>query len=79
MQNQAHSLTLEKKKIDKDPNFEIDDSVKNIFAKCYVPNWHKEVFVIAKVKDANPWTHVIYNVKDEEIVGMFHENKSKRV
>ena len=40
---------------DKDPKFKIGDIVrisdyKNIFAKCYVPNWSEEVFFIKKVK-----------------------------
>ena len=30
------------------PKFKVGDHVKmsNIFAKCYVPNWSEEVFVI---------------------------------
>ena len=41
---------------DKDPKFKVDDIVriskyKNIFAKGYVRNWFKEVFVITKVKN----------------------------
>ena len=27
---------------------------KNIFAKCYTPNWSEEVFVIKKVKNTVP-------------------------
>ena len=39
----------------KDPKFKIGDIVKiseykNIFEKCYIPNWSEEVFVIKKVK-----------------------------
>ena len=46
---------------DKDPKFKIGDIVriskyKNIFAKGYVPNWSKEVFVIKNVKNTVPWT-----------------------
>ena len=38
-----------------DPKFKVVDHVrtskyKNIFAKCYNPNWSDEVFVIKKVK-----------------------------
>ena len=29
---------------------------KSIFAKCYIPNWSKEVFMIKKVKDSVPQT-----------------------
>ena len=40
---------------EKDPEFKIGDTVriskyKNFFAKRYVPNWSKEVFVIKKVR-----------------------------
>ena len=45
----------------KDPKFEIGDTVrildyKNIFVKCYAPNWYEEVFVIKKVKNTVPQT-----------------------
>ena len=45
----------------KDPKFEIGDTVrildyKNIFVKCYTPNWYEEVFVIKKVKNTVPQT-----------------------
>ena len=44
---------------DQDPKFKIDDIVriskhKNIFAKCYVPNWSEGVFVIKKIKNTVP-------------------------
>ena len=32
---------------------------KNIFGKCYTPNWSEEMFVILKVKTTVPWTYVI--------------------
>ena len=43
----------------KNPKFEVDDHVKtskhkSIFAKDYVSNWSKEVFVIEKVKNTVP-------------------------
>ena len=43
-------------KNDKDTRFMVGDNVKkskyeNIFAKGYVPNWSKDVFVIKKVKN----------------------------
>ena len=46
---------------EKDPKF--GDHVrtskyKNIFAKGYAPNWPEEVFVISKIKDRVPWSHV---------------------
>ena len=46
------------------PKFKAGDHLrisnsKNIFAKSYVPNWSKEVFLIKKVKNAVPWAYVI--------------------
>ena len=60
--------------------FKIDHIVriskyKNIFAKDYVPNWYKEVFVMKKVKNTAPWTHVISDVNEEEIVGIFYKKE----
>ena len=48
----------------KNPRFKVGDHVriskyKNIFAKRYVPNWSKKVFVISKIKNTVPWTLVI--------------------
>ena len=42
-----------------DPKFKVGIHVriskyKNIFAKCYIPNWSEEVFVIKKVKNTVP-------------------------
>ena len=39
-----------------DPKFKVGDHVriakyKNIFAKCYIPNWSEEDFGITKVKN----------------------------
>ena len=48
---------------------------KNIFAKDYVPNWYKEVFVMKKVKNTAPWTHVISDLNEEEIVGTFYKKE----
>ena len=44
-----------------DPKFEVGDHVriskyKNVFAKCYVPDWFEEGFVITKVKNTVLWT-----------------------
>ena len=42
---------------------------KNIFAKGYVPNWSKEIFVINRIKNTVPWTYVINELNGEEITG----------
>ena len=48
---------------------------KNIFAKCYAPNWSEEVLVIKKIKNTVPWTYVIDDLKCEEVVGMFYQKE----
>ena len=51
---------------------------QNIFAKSYVPNWSQEVFVINKVKNTVPWTYVISNLNEEEIIGTFYEKELQK-
>ena len=63
-----------------DPKFKIGDTVriskcKNMFAKGYVPNWSEEVLAIKKVQNTVPWTHVISDLKGEEIVETFYEKE----
>ena len=38
---------------------------KNIFAKCYVPNWSEEVLAIKKLKNTVPWTQVVSDLNGE--------------
>ena len=61
----------------KDPKFKVGDhnrisKHKNVFAKGYTPNWSEEVFVVSKVKNTVPWTYVINDLNDEEIIGTFY-------
>ena len=65
---------------DKNPKFKVGDHVgiskyKNIFAKGYLPNWSEEMFIIKKIKNTVPWTYVLYDLNDEEIIGTFYENE----
>ena len=67
---------------DNDPKFKVGDHVriskyKNIFAKSYTPNG-SEVFLIKKVKNTVPWTHIISDFSSEEIVGTFYEKEVQR-
>ena len=67
----------------KDPKFKVGDHVriskyKSVFAKGYTPNWSEEVFIIKKVKNIVPWTYVIDDLNDEEIIGTFYEKKSTK-
>ena len=62
---------------DKDPKFKVGDQLsitnhKHIFAKGCTPNWSEEGFVINKVKPTVPWTYVISDLDDDEIIGIFY-------
>ena len=66
---------------DKGPKFKIGDIVKiskykNISAKDSVSNWCEKTFVIKKVKNTVPWAYVISDLKREESVGKFCEQKT---
>ena len=72
-----------KKKLMIDPKFKVSDHVraskyKNIFTKRYTPNWSKEIFVIKKVKNLVPWTYVICDLNDNEIIGTFYEKELQK-
>ena len=76
-------IDFEKIDKDKDPKFNVGDYVriskyKNIFAKRYMPNWSEEVFIISKIKNTVPWTYVINDLNDEEIIGTFYEKKLQK-
>ena len=67
---------------DEYPKFKIGGIVriskfKSIFAKCYVPNWSEEVFVITKVKSTVSWTYVISDLNGEKIVRIFYKKNWK--
>ena len=51
---------------------------KNIFAKGYMPNCSEEISVIKKIKNTLPWTYVINDLNDEEIIGTFCENELQK-
>ena len=73
-------INFKKEVNDKNPKFKVGDHVRiskyrNIFAKGYMPNWSGEIFIIKKIKNTVPWTYVINDFKDEEIIGAFYENE----
>ena len=73
-------IDFKKEVNDKDPKFKVGDHVriskyKNTFAKGYTPNWSEEVFIIHKVKNTVPWTYVINNLNDEEIMEIFYKKE----
>ena len=76
-------IDYRKETYDKNPKFKTVNNVrkskyKNVFAKCYTPNWSEEVFVIKKVKNTMPWTYVINDLNEENIVGTFYKNELQK-
>ena len=76
-------IDLGKEVNDNDPKFKVGDHMriskyKNIFAKGYTPNWSEEVFVIKKFKNKFPWTYVINDLNDDEIIGIFYEKELQK-
>ena len=67
----------------KDFKFKAGDHVriskhKNTFAKAYAPNWSEEIFIVSKIKNTVPWTYVISDMNDEEIIGTFYEKELQK-
>ena len=40
-----------------------------------MPNWSEEIFVIKKIKNTVPWTYIINDLNDKEIIGTFYEKE----
>ena len=73
-------IKVKKEINNKNPKFKVCDHVriskyKNIFAKGYMPNFSEEIFIIKKIKNNVPWTYLINDLDDEEIVGTFYESE----
>ena len=52
--------------------------MKIFLLKDRTPNWSEEISVIKKVKNTVPWTYVIKDLNDNEIIGTFYENELQR-
>ena len=68
---------------EKDSRFKVGDRVriskfKNIFAKGYIPNWSKEIFIVNKINDLVPYTYNIKDLNDEEIIGSFYDRELQK-
>ena len=77
-------IDFRKKLNDKNSKFKIGDTVRTLkykifFAKGYTPNWFEEVFIMKKIKNTVPWTYVINNVNEEEIVGTFYDHELQKI
>ena len=69
---------------DKDPKFKVGghgriSKYKNIFVKSYTPNWSEEIFVIKQTKNTVPWTYIINDLNDKEIIGTFYEKELQKI
>ena len=67
----------------KDSRFKVGGRVriskfKNIFAKGYIPNWSKEIFIVNKINDTVPYTNNIKDLNDEEIIGSFFDRELRK-
>ena len=76
-------INFKKEVNDKNHKFRVGDHIriskyKNIFAKGYMPNWSEEIFIIRKIKNTVPWTYVLNDLNDEEIIGTFYENELQK-
>ena len=68
---------------DKDPKFKVGDHVriskyKNAFGNGYTLNQSEEVFLIRKVKNTVPWTYIIRDLNNEQVVGTFYEKEMQK-
>ena len=41
-------------------------------------NWSKEIFVVKKIENIVPWTHVISDLNGDKIIGRFYEKKLQK-
>ena len=67
----------------KDSRFKVGDRVriskfKNIFAKGYIPNWSKEVFIVDKINDTVPYTYNLKDLNGEEIIGSSYDRELQK-
>ena len=52
--------------------------IQTLFAKGYAPNWSEEVFVITEIKNTVPYTYIINDLKNEQIIGAFYEKELQK-
>ena len=76
-------INIGKEVNDNDPKFKVGDHVRiskyNIFAKGYTPNWSEEIFLIKEIKNTVPWTYVINDLNEEEIIGTFYQKELQKI
>ena len=62
-------IDFKKETNDKNPKFKVGDHVR------ISQNWSEDFFMIKKIKNTVPWTYVINDLNDEEIIGTFYETE----
>ena len=68
---------------EKNSRFKVGDRVriskfKNIFAKGYIPNWSKEIFIVDKINDTVPYMYNLKDSNEEEIIGSFYDRELQK-
>ena len=68
---------------EKDSRFKVGDRVriskfKNIFAKGYIPNRSKEIFIVDKINDTVPYNYNLKDLNGEEIIGSFSDRELQK-
>ena len=68
---------------DQDRKSKVVDYVRKVKYKKYFSKrlrsiWSKEVFVIKNVKNTVPWTYVIEDFNNEEILGTFYQKELQK-
>ena len=76
-------INFDKQINNKDPELKVGDYLriseyKKFFTKGYTPNWSEEAFVIKKIKNNVPWTYIISDLNDEEIIGTFYVKELRK-
>ena len=67
---ECNRIAFDEESNEKDPKFKVGNHVriskfKNVFTKGYTPNWSEEIFIVKKIKNTVPWTHVISDLNGE--------------
>ena len=69
------------KQLSSKPKFKVGDKVRiskckrKVFDKGYTPKWTEEIFLVDKIKHANPITYKLKDLNNEEIKGSFYEHE----
>ena len=54
--------------------------VKNVFAKCYLPNWTEKLFTIVRInRKYTPTTYSLIHYKSDPIIGNFYRHELEPV